>query len=526
MPAPFHTQFLPGDHIEEGEYRLIRRIPQPLIAIRNPPTSLYFPQAPWFSPTGLSISGTKGLVTCHEDGTYSVFSDPLGDAALLSAAYKASPLRDPPPLLENGDPLYTRTDVVDHSDLYTFTIDPTTSVDFDDAISVVENTVYVHIVDIAAASLTAVEETRLRSYCQTLYLANEATCHLLDDATASHGLSLIVGEPRSVITVAMDTDPSTGSIRSSSLYRSIIVVKRRYTYEEVSELVHTQEALQTLHRLTTLRSLALEYRLALPSVRFTVEDGRLCEVVAEDTNDAAHSLVATAMIMANLVVSLRLKEKGIDIPNRFHASLQGLPPSPAVTGHIGVDSYLRVKRYARASYAVDERGHFGLGLTDYVHFTSPMRRYADVVIHRLLAGIRYADLDAEVTAMNRQALVVRGLQGLYRTWNLVRHLATLEGDHIVYIVGVKPRGGIYWFLPSLSLDGFAHISTLLPRQFWAAPGDDTLVGASTTVRVGDAFCATLGSVDPVTSQISMIIHTDRPLSSSSSSSSKIEPDSL
>jgi len=379
-------------------------------------------------------------------------------------------------------------------------------------------------VDIAnpAVPLTEEEETRLRSYCQTLYLANERTCHLLDEETAGHRLSLIVGEPRHVVTVAMETDPAAGSITSSSVYRSTIVVKRRYNYEEVAGLLRTEgaaiQAFQTLHALTETRSRTVDYRLALPSVRFAVgEDGRVRDVVSEDTNDAAHSLVATAMIMANLTVSVLLKERGVDLPNRFHAAIHGIPAASSEgvrTGHRGVDSYIRVKRYARANYAVDERGHFGLGLTDYVHFTSPMRRYADVVVHRLLAGVRYADLDAEVTAMNQRAAVNRGLQDLYRTWNLVRHLESLGAqDHVVYVVGIKPRGGVYWFLPSLSLDGFAHISTLLPRQYWSSEGDETLLGTrpggATTIKVGDAFYATLDSVDPATSRISMRIHTDR-----------------
>jgi len=83
-------------------------------------------------------------------------------------------------------------------------------------------------------------------------------------------------------------------------------------------------------------------------------------------------------------------------------------------------------------------------------------------------------------------------------------------DHIVYIVGIKPRGGVYWFLPSLSLDGIAHISTLLPRQYWRASSDmNALTGASGTIHVGEAFYATLESVDPVTSHITLRIHTDR-----------------
>jgi ribonuclease R len=310
----------------------------------------------------------------------------------------------------------------------------------------------------------------------------------------------------------MVTNPDNGSIVSSEIYRSTIVVKRRYTYEDVAAMFLSgtpTEAMAYLHHLTELRSSVLNYRLALPSLRFRVDlSGVVTSIISEDTNDAAHSLVATAMIMANLVVSLLLKENGI--PNRFHASpLRGIPPVATTTGNRAVDSYLRVKRYARASYDVDERGHFGLGLTDYVHFTSPMRRYADVVIHRILSGVFYVDLDAEVSAMNRS--VSRDLQEIYQSWKIVRHLSSLSShaQHVVYVVGIKERGGVYWFMPSLSLDGFTHLSRMMPPQFWGS-SDSELVGARVTVRMGNAFYATVESVDSVTSRVMLQIHTDRP----------------
>ena len=416
--------------------------------------------------------------------------------------------------------MYTRPDVVCHDDLDTFTIDPTDSKDFDDAISVdvANSTVYVHIVDIASAPLTKAEEERLERRCLTLYLANEHVEHLLDEETASHRLSLVVGHPRPTVTVKLVLQ--NGLVQAYEIYRSTIVVKRRWTYEEARREMGTHAALQYLDELTRQRSSAVDYTIRLPSLRFTVDRGTglLTEARLEETNDSAHSLVATAMILANLTVSKHLAERGVRLPNRFHAPLRGfVRPEGMVTTHNEVvDSFLLVKRFSRACYSVDEKGHFGLGVTDYVHFTSPMRRYADVLVHRLLAGMSIPDLVEQVEHLNHRSRVVRSLQDLYERWKVLRYLATLPGPHTVYITDVKAVG-VLWFMPSLMLNGFCHVSMLRPRQFWSLSQDslggaiDSLRGAIDTIRVGGAYSATVSAID--TKEVKLVIHVDKKITS-------------
>jgi len=414
--------------------------------------------------------------------------------------------------------LYTRPDVVCHDDLDTFTIDPTDSKDFDDAISVdvVNSTIYVHIVDIASAPLTRAEEERLERRCLTLYLANEHVEHLLDEETASHRLSLVVGHPRPTVTVKLVL--REGLVQSYEIYRSTIVVKRRYTYEEAAAELAVNSALQFLDALTRQRSAAVDYRIRLPSLRLTVdrETGLLTQARLEETNDPAHSLVATAMILANLTVSKHLAEKGVRLPNRFHAPLRGYMRPDELDGIQDevVYSFILVKRFSRACYSTDEKGHFGLGLTDYVHFTSPMRRYADVVVHRLLAGIPVPGLAEQVEHMNHRARVVRTLQDLYERWKVTRYLATLTGPLTVYITDVKPAG-VLWFMPSLMLNGFSHISMLRPRQYWRLTKGlgvmDMLTGndissTANTIRIGEAYRAEIQSVDPITCEVKLLVH--------------------
>jgi len=391
--------------------------------------------------------------------------------------------------------------VVCHDDLDTFTIDPADSNDFDDAISVdvASSTIYVHIVDIASAPLTAAEEERLERRCLTLYLANEHVEHLLDEEMASHRLSLVTGHTRPTVTVKLVM--KEGLVQSYEIYRSTIVVKRRYTYEEALMALASNPALQYLDTLTRQRSSAVDYTIRLPSLRLTVdrETGLLTRVRLEETNDPAHSLVATAMILANLTVSKHLAERGVRLPNRFHAPLRGYvrPEELEAIQDEVVHSFILVKRFSRACYSIDEKGHFGLGLTDYVHFTSPMRRYADVLVHRLLAGESVPDLAEQVEHLNHRSRIVRALQDLYEKWKVTRYLATLPGPHTVYITDVKPAG-VLWFMPSLMLNGFCHISMLRPVQYW------NLTEGGHTIQIGGAYSATVSSIEK--DDVKLLIH--------------------
>ena len=515
IPLPKFSPFLREDRVRHvsGHTTLVHREPSIATAVveSSSPLILYFPVH------GSSMTVTDSdiptvcitdrlVVSLHSDGSVAHLrtwpSSPRTDAAWIRAAVAAIPTR-PIPVTTVVRPLYTREGIVNHTDLDTFTIDPATSVDFDDAISVdlTTQTVYVHIVDIAHAPLTNGEQAKLRSQCLTLYLANEATDHLLDSATASGTLSLIVGRPRSVITVAMKT--YEGRIVSKDIYRSMIVVKHRYNYEEVAAQLqaHTASpALTWLSALSIARSAHVNYNLTLPSLRFTMntETGVPTALVTECTNDAAHSLVATAMIMANLVVSQHLSTAGLVLPNRFHETLRGIPVADMrITGDPVVDSFVLVRKFARARYSVDERGHFGLGLTDYVHFTSPMRRYADVLVHNLLAGVQYSDLEAEVDAMNRQSTATRGLQYLYQDCKRASWIrGRMDTLYDVSCTDVKAVG-IQWFLPALSLNGFAHVSTLRPQQRWSFQ-DDTLVGGSQRIQLGSRLQGRITEIHPVT----------------------------
>ena len=421
------------------------------------------------------------------------------DARLFTRLYQHQmemPTESLPPLPGFGAHHYTREGVTDHTDLDTFTIDPASTEDFDDALSVdATGLIYIHIVDIMAA-MHLLDLPRVRTLGSSLYLANEQTEHLLSEE-AMTATSLIEGRVRPVITVAVRLDPE-GSVNSYDIYRSWIRVKHRYTYEQVSTLLTAREGpagLLVLHNLAILRSSTISYKIEMPSIRLTMNGvGEPIAVELESTTDAAHSLVSTAMILCNIVVSHHLKQKGLDLPNRFHSTLRGIPATATADLSL-VDTFCLLKKMARAEYSVDKRGHFGLGLTDYVHFTSPMRRYADIVTHMILAGAAFsrASLEVEVALINRRATFVRSLQRGYQRIKVNRWLHSHPEEQRVIVTSVAPAG-VQWFMPSILLNGFSHVSQLLPAQRWLLDPrqGSSLVGASgKRVRVGDELSVTV-----------------------------------
>ena len=405
-------------------------------------------------------------------------------------------------------PLYTR-EAQDQQALDTFSIDPEGCKDADDALTILplENRVLVHIVDIHAQSPSLETEWKAYSKAFTLYLPHQNT-HIFPPEDAEDRFSLKVGVPRPVITIDVRFKPDSTQVDTFDIYRSTIVNKRAYTYEEVLPLLTSDPS--PLYAWSRAFMSTMPTSLVIPSMQLTIDpaSGKLTGSMAVTNVDIAHKFVERLMVLANMLVSQHLSEHPQTqatygrIPQRFHSKLRPMPPAnPSLS--VVANSFLAIKSFAAAKYDADQAGHFGLQVPTYTHFTSPIRRYFDCILHHMLAGAVYEDaaLDAMLLHINQQERTVDGLQKLFRQWKFCDHLkagSTCKGT----VTGIC-RAGVYFLIEDLMLDGFVHVSKLMGKR-WTYT-EDTLLSDSTVLSLGSPLVLRSESVNQVMSTIDWLV---------------------
>jgi ribonuclease R len=327
----------------------------------------------------------------------------------------------------------------DLRELPTFTIDPASARDFDDAISaesigVEQVRIWVHIADVAAhvpAGSPLDEEARRRS---TSVYAPGAVEPMLPHALSSDACSLLPGAERAAVTVEMELHGAVPA--RAAFYRSIIRSDERLDYERVDRIFAGSEtaaepwgeplrvARQAAAALQSARerSGALVVDSEEPEFQFD-EQGHVNAILARAQTES-HRLIEHLMIAANEAVAGLLSQRKVPCLYRVHERpeperVQRLAdqlatlevPTPALPEHMSstqaaellgdisrrVDQHVRQRGHGRqalsslvlrslkqAYYSPKNLGHAGLRSVTYCHFTSPIRRYPDVVCHRAL----------------------------------------------------------------------------------------------------------------------------------------------
>jgi ribonuclease R len=343
----------------------------------------------------------------------------------------------------------------DLRDLTTFTIDPATAKDFDDAISAERRgdgawRIWVHIADVSAyvrpGSLVDKEAYRRGT---SVYVPGKVE-PMLPEALSNGACSLRPGEDRNAVTVEIDLHGTT--VERTAFYRSTVRSDKRLEYDQVDRvfagaeraeapwaepLAAAREASAALHAQRE-RGGALAVESAEPEFAFD-RDGHVTEARPVPATEA-HRLIEHLMILANEQVARVLAERKAPALFRIHERPEGeaaqrlaaqlasldvaTPPLPehptpqeaaaivAECSHLVEQHVRRTRRGALglnglvlralklARYDPANLGHAGLGLTHYCHFTSPIRRYPDLVCHRaLLAAVGGGESMPEATRM-------------------------------------------------------------------------------------------------------------------------------
>ncbi len=325
---------------------------------------------------------------------------------------------------------------LDYRDILTVTIDPEDAKDFDDAISFrnLDNGHYevgVHIADVSHYVKEGMELDREAEKRATSVYLPDRVCPMLPEKLSNVLCSLRPNEEKLTFATIFEIDEKF-NIQNFTVAKTVIRSRRRFTYEEAQQVIETGVG-DHAKELLMLNSIAKHLRAARmkrgaiafekAEVRFKLDDtGKPLGIVLKIRKDA-HLLVEDFMLLANETVArfgakIRKGKKPMPFVYRVHDK-----PDPAklemfsaVAARFGyqikfedprdaastfntllkkvegrpeqdVLETMAIRSMAKAEYTTDNIGHYGLAMEHYTHFTSPIRRYPDVLVHRLLDEI-------------------------------------------------------------------------------------------------------------------------------------------
>ncbi len=329
------------------------------------------------------------------------------------------------------------------------TIDGDDAKDFDDAISLetLENGNFylgVHIADVShyVKEDTAVDRAAF-ARGTSVYLI-DTVIPMLPFFLSNELCSLKPNEVRLTLSVFMEVD-GRGRVVDYSISKSYIKSKNRMTYGKVTKILEGDEALSekyphlvpVLKDMEQLARTLKKARIKGGSIEFETDEAKITldksgvpVAVEKYPIGISNNIIEEFMLLANVTVAKHLKEKGLPCVFRVHEKpdMERLQRLSTTLGLLGIDfklspnpkpadfqkilnsaeekdlgavvSQIALRTMSRARYSENPLGHFGLSFEDYCHFTSPIRRYPDLIVHRILKE----SLDCNIPQKRREKL--------------------------------------------------------------------------------------------------------------------------
>ena len=415
----------------------------------------------------------------------------------------------------------------------TFTIDPNDAKDFDDAISIAflesgNLEIGVHIADVGhyvKPESFLDKEALLRG--NSVYLVDRVI-PMLPERLSNELCSLRPHEDKLTFSAVFELDTNC-NVLSSWFGKTIIHSDHRFTYEDAQEIIEGGDG-PFKKEITQINKLAQKCRKQRLSngalnvksneVRFRLdEEGEPIETVLKVSKEA-HQLIEEFMLLANREVAKKLAKpeknikKGINV-FRIHDnpseeklndlklfltsmgyeiirkknkpitySLNNIMKDAEKRGELDLISPMIIRAMSKAVYSTDNVGHYGLAFDYYTHFTSPIRRYADLVVHRSLIDFlneQKIGTDSKhlnyicnhISKMEKQAVDAERASIKYMQ---VKFLSKFIGDTFEGTISGLTEWGMYVELSENKCEGMISLKSMSDDQYFFDPGTMTVTG--------------------------------------------------
>lgn len=436
------------------------------------------------------------------------------------------------------------------------TIDGADAKDFDDAVFAERRRrggwrLLVAIADVAHyVSAGSALDVEARRRGNSVYLPDRVI-PMLPEALSNGICSLKPNEKRLALVCDMQVS-ETGRIGRHSFAEAVIESQARLRYDEVAASLKRGAAKRRQHGAPPSLAALHEVHLALRRQRdargaldldahetvLTLRDGRVASISPATRNDA-HRLIEEAMIAANVCAARHLEQVGAVYriheaptgdkrlqladalalggvplgsgpltPKSVQAAL-GLARSRSPLPHWILTTML-LRSLPQAQYNPENRGHFGLALPKYVHFTSPIRRYADLVVHRIIKAGAAPPPDWLRETATHISMTERRADDVSRAvvdWLKCDFIAHRVGERFAGTVVGVTEFGLFVELDGVGVQGLAHVSRLGSDYYHFVPASMSLVGERSGHRytLGDALVVELEEVSVAARRVGLTI---------------------
>lgn len=441
----------------------------------------------------------------------------------------------------------------DFRDILTFTIDPDDAKDFDDAISylVLPNgnfEIGVHIADVThyVTPNTALEDTAMQR-ATSVYLVDRVV-PMLPEKISNVLCSLRPNEDKLTFSAVLELTPDAKVVHTW-YGKTIIHSNKRFTYDEVQQIIDTEVGIHSKEILmvNTLAKLLQKERFKHGAINFDSEE---IKIKLNDKNEpieiyqyqrkASHKLIEELMLLANKKVAEVLNNHKFTSVNRVHdapedsklstltsfakrfgyeinaksdrtiaASINAMLKDSEGKPEQHIISHFAIRSMPKAYYSTKKSGHYGLGYSHYSHFTSPIRRYPDMMTHRLLQEylLKHKSPDAEILEKRckhstEKEIGAAEAERASKKYKQMQFLQKLLGSTHEAIISGTTEWGMYAEIVANKCEGMIRLTTMVDDNYTYDDQNFMVVGKRTkkSFKIGDKIKIKIISADPIKRQ--------------------------